>query len=181
MQTEVLREYRGPITEEEQCLIVSIQEFIREAIKQRISLIRTLTTIALRLERQSTRNDLLVVSKSVEIEDPQTKKAEHPLNAIEETFLEAVDAFIRNCADDGLRFELIQNALLRDIYGIIVPHPNGPEATLPGYPRKGFTSTVIERSKLDWDEWANDPVLKEENERINAEFLSSEADGLGPE
>ena len=53
MQAEVLRLFRGPLTEEEQRLIVSIQEFIREVIEHRVPLSRALAAIGELLDEQS--------------------------------------------------------------------------------------------------------------------------------
>jgi len=173
MNAAVIKHFSGSLTESEQELVVAIQNFLREAVEHRYSLVRILAAIGLRLDGETTDNDLLIVSGNIEINLDELKAADLPLTSSEEELLEDIDGFIRHCVDNGLRFELMRASLKHDINGILERAHGGSK---PGYPRLGFSPRVSGYSKMDWDAWVDD--IHEENARINEEFKDSESDGL---
>jgi hypothetical protein len=175
LHAQVLKVFRGPLTEGEQESIVAIQQLIREVIENRCSLVRTLAAIGLRLEERNTDNDLLIVAENIEFELPELKAADQPLKTSEEVLLEDIDAFIQYCAENGLRYDIMRHTLLHDVHGIL-EKTHGQSR--PGYPRFAFGPRVSGYSNMDWDAWASDSTLQDENAAINREFKSSEMIGL---
>ena len=175
MNATVLKDFRGPASKDEHEVIVAIQQLIREVMEYRYSLMRTLAAIGHRLENNTTDNNLLIVAENLEIELEELRVIDHPLIASEEMLLEDIDAFIRYCAENGLRYEIMRGTLLHDIHGIL---EKSHGQSVPGFPRFGFKPRVSGYSKMDWNAWADDPDLQAENAKINAEFRDSELDGL---
>ncbi|HLX61272.1 MAG TPA: hypothetical protein VKX17_08325 [Planctomycetota bacterium] len=173
---EVLQLYSGSLNGDEQDTVRVVQDELRRAIDQRKgSIIGLLTAVGLRLASHFPGALEQFIEENVSEESIKGLEGDHRLSDDEVSILEDMVAFIEYCRENRLNYELVCHTLMHDIRGITDPRDwcGGP-----GYPRPGFSPRVKGFSKIDWDAWANDPELMRENAAINAEFASSEADGI---